>query len=488
MTKISELEPREVFSLFDAVCAIPHGSGNTAALADFCLSFAKEHGLEAEKDAGGNVIIRRPATAGREGEAGLILQGHLDMVCAAQDGNAARMAHEPVHPVADGDRVTAQGTSLGADNGIGLAMILAMLADETLSCPPMEAVFTADEETGMYGAEALELSRLHGRRLINLDSEEEGCITVGCAGGVRADCSLPLCRVRTEGVRCTVSVGGLRGGHSGGDITLGRGNACRLLGRALRTLAQDVRFCLLSVTGGTVENAIPVQATAEILVTDGQERVMPCMERVQTCFADELKYTDTDVTLTCTFGGDASRAVCEAVTPDDTDAVLFLLCNLPNGVQHMSPLMPELPQTSLNLGVMTLEDTCFRTQHSLRSSVATQKEWMQTQLADCLRRVGGTAQFHADYPAWEYHPDSPLLAEIKAVYRAQYGSDPKVIATHGGLECGLFVHKAPELDCVSIGPDIFSPHSAGEAVSIPSVGRTYAFVRAVVASKNGKTS
>lgn len=476
MSLLSHLEPKGVFTFFEEICAIPHGSGNTKQISDYLKAFAKDRSLEVYQDQWNDVIIIKEATPGYEGAEPVILQGHMDMVCEKTPGCPKDMEREGLDLMVEGDTISAKDTTLGGDDGIALAVALALLDDESLPHPRLECVFTVDEETGMDGAINIDLSMLRGRRMLNLDSEEEGVFTVSCAGGNRTTCVLPVRREACpwEGVAVTIS--GLDGGHSGAEIHRGLGNACMLLGRALATIAEETEVRLVSVTGGLKDNAIPREATALLVAADAREAVSAA-EKLNAVLKEEYRATDAGVTLT------AIPAAAEGI-PMDADAtariISFLTC-APNGVQVMSGDIPGLVQTSLNLGILKTEEETVTAAFCVRSSVETQKAMVTQRLTHLASLCGGTASVWGDYPGWAYRADSPLRELLGEVYRAQQGREPRVEAIHAGLECGLFAGKLPGLDCVSIGPDLEEIHTTREKMHIASVQRLWALVTETLA-------
>ena len=472
---LEHLQPQAVFHWFEALCAIPHGSGNTQAVADWCVSFARERGLACRRDEHDNVVIRKPASPGYESAPALILQGHLDMVCEKDPGCGKDMTREGLDLRCDGNWVWADGTTLGGDDGIAVAMALAILDDGSLPHPALEVLITADEEIGMLGAEGLDASDLAGRRLLNLDSESEGIFTVGCAGGNRTHCVLPLQREPWEGGTWRLTVSGLRGGHSGECIDRGRANASMLLGRLLSEVARQTELRLILARGGLKDNAIPALAEAQVAVPAGTE-----LSDIAAAFGAQLRHeyraADPDVTVIA--------VPCEPdFLPMDKDSTARCLCLLacaPNGVQEMSRDVPGLPQTSLNLGILTTVEDAMEASFCLRSSIASQKEMMRRRLETLTEALGGHTEVSGDYPAWEYRAESPLRDLMAEIYREQYGAEPRIEVIHAGLECGLLSGKLPGLDCVSIGPDMEDIHTPRERLSIPSVQRIWAFVTEVL--------
>ena len=477
MGVLEGLEPRRVFQFFEAMCAIPHGSRNCGAVSDWCVAFAKERDLESHQDQAGNVIIVKEASPGYEAAEPVILQGHLDMVCEKEPGCGKDMAKEGLDLCVEGGFVRARGTTLGGDDGIAVAMALAVLDDDSLPHPRLEAVFTTDEEIGMLGAEALDVSPLRGRKLINLDSEAEGIFTVSCAGGSVAECSLPVKRVPFIGTVLEVTVQGLIGGHSGQEINKGRANANILLGRVLDALVQKLPVRLVSAAGGRKDNAIPNAAEAVLALAEGD---LPAAKQiVSACTADlrkEYAVADPGVTVTL-----EKAAVCpQALTEEATLRVVRYLLLVPNGIAAMSMDIPGLVQTSCNLGIFHVADGVLTAVSSVRSSVASQKQMLLARFAALSQLLGGSLQVTGAYPAWEYRRESVLREKMAAVYEQQTGKAPKIEAIHAGLECGLFAGQLPGLDCVSCGPDLLEIHTPRERMSVSSVQRVWAFLLEVL--------
>ena len=475
MAVLDQLEPKNVFRFFEQMCAIPHGSYNTKAVSDWCVAFAKERGLEHYQDEMNNVILIKEASAGYEEAQPVILQGHLDMVCEKAPGCEKDMAREGLDLAVEGDYIYAEGTTLGGDDGIAVAMALAALDDESLPHPRLEVILTTEEEVGMDGAMALDVSPIRGRKLLNLDSEAEGVFTVSCAGGSMAACGLPVARAPFGGDILRVRVAGLTGGHSGAEIHKGRANANMLLGRLLRAMAAETELRLVSADGGLKDNAIPVAAEAVVAAEDGR-KAKAAAERMAACFRTEYRRSDPMLTVTA----EEAAAAWLPMDAASTERTLCLLACAPNGVQTMSQDIHGLVQTSLNLGILKTEENAVTASFCIRSSVDSEKEMLKDRLACLLAQLGGRVSFSGEYPGWAYRPDSPLRELMTEVYREQYGREPKVEAIHAGLECGLLAGKLPGLDCVSIGPDLLEIHTPREKMSISSVQRVWAFVREVL--------
>lgn len=475
MAVLDQLEPKNVFRFFEQMCAIPHGSYNTKAVSDWCVAFAKERGLEHYQDEMNNVILIKEASAGYEEAQSVILQGHLDMVCEKAPGCEQDMAREGLDLAVEGDYIYAEGTTLGGDDGIAVAMALAALDDESLPHPRLEVILTTEEEVGMDGAMALDVSPIRGRKLLNLDSEAEGVFTVSCAGGSMAACGLPVARAPFGGDILRVRVAGLTGGHSGAEIHKGRANANMLLGRLLRAMAAETELRLVSADGGLKDNAIPVAAEAVVAAEDGR-KAKAAAERMAACFQTEYRRSDPMLTVTA----EEAAAAWQPMDASSTERTVCLLACAPNGVQTMSQDIHGLVQTSLNLGILKTGENAVTASFCIRSSVDSEKEMLKDRLACLLAQLGGGVSFSGEYPGWAYRPDSPLRELMTEVYREQYGREPKVEAIHAGLECGLLAGKLPGLDCVSIGPDLLEIHTPREKMSISSVQRVWAFVREVL--------
>lgn len=473
--KLQGLEPESVFRYFEEICAIPHGSRNTKAISDYLVSFAKAHGLRYRQDESNNVVIFAPGTCGLEDHESVILQGHMDMVCEKDAGCPLDMAVDGLDVTHDGCCVFAKGTTLGGDDGIAVAYALAILDDNTIAHPPLEVIITVDEEIGMLGAAAMDLADVKGRTMLNLDSEDEGIFTVSCAGGATCTVSLNAERKAVYGPCVRLSVEGLRGGHSGAEIHKNRANANKVMGDFLGRIQKLMPLCLTSFSGGSKDNAIPRACQATVVAMGiGLERINDIAAQLQ----QEVRETyDEPEALVQAFDVDAlgGNALTTAATAD----VISLLCAAPNGVQAYCPDMPELVQTSLNLGIAKLGDR-FTTTFSVRSSVNAEKEGLITKLKELADFYNGTYSQSGTYPAWEFKKDSRLRDVMVPIYTRMFGKEPKVLAIHAGLECGLLGDKLPGLDCVSIGPQMHDIHTSRERLEIASTKRTWDFLLEVL--------
>lgn len=471
MQKLAGLRPESVFRYFEELSRIPHGSGNTKAISDYLVAFAKEHGLRFIQDDLNNVILFADATAGYEGHAPVIIQGHMDMVCEKDADCPIDMEKQGLDLCHDGDYVFARGTTLGGDDGIAVAYALAILADPIIPHPPLEVVITVDEETGMYGAAGIDLSMLKGRTLLNIDSEEEGIFTVSCAGGARSTITLPVERRAVYGPCVRLTVMGLRGGHSGVEIHKNRANANKVMGEFLSRVQQLMPLCITKLSGGAKDNAIP-RSCEVTLVALGMyiERINDIAEKLQ----EEIRSQyDEPYAVVC--GDDVDALGGNALSTECTAKVIALLNAAPNGVQAWSKDIDGLVQTSLNLGIAELDEELKLT-FAVRSSVNAEKTELLGRLKELAAFNGAGYEEMGDYPAWEYKADSRLRDTMVAVYRKMFCQEPQVVAIHAGLECGLLSEKLPGLDCVSIGPEMHDIHTTRERLGIASVERTWNFI------------
>ena len=473
------LEPREVFHFFEEICRIPHGSGNLRKISDYLVSFAKDRNLEVTQDSELNVIIKAPGSAGYEDKEPVILQGHMDMVAVKEDGYDIDMMTEGLRTATDGEFVWAEGTSLGGDDGIAVAYCLALLDSKDIPHPPLEVVITTNEETGMFGAAAIDLSDLKGKKLINIDNEKEGQFIVSCAGGIRLYSQFPVKRESAVGSLLKVEMSGRLGGHSGEMIKCGRGNANILLSRTLLEAMDKVEAKLVTIEGGVADNAIPSAATALVLVDEKDEDAFA--ESVNATLADikgELEVKDPDVNIEVSEVAEAAEQ--NAVTLEDTRRVLTAICSMPDGVQAMSASVEGLVETSLNLGIIKCDEEKITIDQSLRSSVGSSKKALIRKVTSITEVFGGSYTASGDYPGWKFRQDSDLREHMVSVYEKMYGKKPVIEAIHAGLECGILSEKIEGLDCISIGPDMQDIHSAKEKLSIASTRNVWEFLKAVL--------
>ena len=476
VTRLAGVEPAAVFQYFEQICAIPHGSGNTKAISDYLVGFAKEHGLEFCQDELNNVIIFGKGTCGMEDHAPVIIQGHMDMVCEKDEDCPINMDTDGLDVTHDGAYVFARGTTLGGDDGIAVAFALALLADKNIPHPPLEVVITVDEETGMEGATGIDLSQLKGRTLINIDSEEEGIFTVSCAGGARGTITMPVTRRAVYGPCVRLTVEGLQGGHSGVEIHKNRANANKVMGELLSRIQKLMPLCLTKFSGGSKDNAIPRSCSVTLVAMGSHiDRINGVCDELEKEIKE--KYDEPEVRI---YGDDVDAFGGNALPTDLSAKVIALLCAAPNGVQAWSKDIDGLVQTSLNLGVALLEKEQLRLTFAVRSSVNQEKRELLEQLAKLADFNDAQYSEMGDYPAWEYRKDSDLRDTMVAVYREMFGKEPEVVAIHAGLECGILSDKLPGLDCVSIGPEMHDIHTSRERLGIASTKRTWEFVLEVL--------
>ena len=473
--RLKGLEPAAVFAYFEKLCSIPHGSQNTKMISDYLVSFAKEHEIRYIQDELNNVLMFQEGTGGYENHAPVVLQGHMDMVCDKDEDCTIDMETEGLDIIHDEAWIFAKGTTLGGDNGIAVAYALALLADKTIPHPPLEVIFTVDEEIGMEGAAGVDLSMLKGRTLINMDSEEEGIFTVSCAGGARGTIRLPVQRRVVYGPCVKLTVEGLQGGHSGVEIHKNRANANKVMGEFLGRVQKMMPLCITKLQGGAKDNAIP-RSCQVTLVAMGMyiERINDIAEALQAEIREQYDEPEAIVR-----GDDVDALGGNALTTESTAKVIALLNAAPNGVQKWSQDIEGLVQTSLNLGVMKLEEELSLT-FAVRSSVNQEKRELLDRLEELAKFYDGTYSEMGDYPAWEYRKDSPLRDTMIRVYQEMFAKEPEVVAIHAGLECGLLSEKLPGLDCVSIGPDMQDIHTSRERLNIASTERTWKFLLKVL--------
>lgn len=473
---ITDLQPAAVFRIFSEICAIPHGSGNMEPISEYCESFAGRLGLKHRRDSAGNIVIYKNGTAGYENSETVILQGHLDMVCEKNADCSVNMELEGVSPRTDGEYVWAEGTTLGGDDGIAVAYILSVLAAEDIPHPPIEALFTVDEEIGLLGANALDASMLTGKILLNIDSEEEGILTVSCAGGVRASCEIPIKYESGNRKYLKISISGLQGGHSGMDIDKHRRNAVKILARLLACLHRRHGINLCSFSGGGKDNVIPNRAEAVIACDAGLAgEIAKDAEGLSEKIKRENIAEEPHMEFSCSETKEAAFAGSES-----SGKIIFALAHAPDGICEMSPDMAGMVRTSLNMGTVFMDAKSLHMRFFIRSSSAAEKAETAERLEDFVGYLGGKTELAADYPAWEYKADSPLRETMIRVYKEVYGSEPLVQAIHAGLECGILASKLPDTDMISFGPDIKNAHTTEEKLDAASAARCYGYLLKVL--------
>ena len=496
-------KPQKVFKYFEELCSIPHGSGNTKKISDYLVAFAKGKGFQYIQDEHDNVVIYKEAAAGYEHSPVVILQGHMDMVCEKTAETDIDFKNEGLRLKCDGNIIYAEGTTLGGDDGIAVAYMLAILDAEDIAHPALECVFTSDEEIGLLGANAFDCSVLRGRILLNIDSEEEGKILTSCAGGVTVLCSLPVQfdnlqptnGAFDEGRVYCLTVEGVTGGHSGVCIDKQGANAVKVLGRVLYSLSEDNDMGLIYIWGGNKDNAIPRSAYAYVIFREESDAGMDAIEKklseLESVLKKEYRHTDNAISISLkpvklvdmvTYSEEGDTPAC-VMTKASSERVLAALAGLPNGVMKYSMDIEGLVQTSLNLGVLStnlFDEPCVECLFSVRSSVGTEKEELVDRMKCLMKCLGGNVTVSGDYPAWEYRENSKLRDIMVSCYEKLYGEKPELIAIHAGLECGIFAGELPGLDCVSFGPNIENIHTTEEKLYIDSVCRTWEYIMEVL--------
>ena len=460
----------KVVRFFEEFSAIPHGSGNTSLIADYLVDFAKKRNLDYSRDNADNVIIRKGATKGYENRPAVIFQGHLDMVAEKKPGAEIDMEKEGLTLYRDGDFLRAKDTTLGGDDGVALAYALAILDSNDIPHPDFEAVFTSDEEIGLLGAVAIDPNEIKGRLLINIDSDEEGVFTVGCAGGMRSDVTLPVHRSNSGADSYRVKVSGFKGGHSGVEIDKGRVNANKALVEVLSGIG-DVS--IKDIRGGNADNAIPREC--ECIFSSHLDHTA-LIKKLGDEMAAKYRDIEPDITLTVEKVDSPVAGVCV----EDSRKLISLLSTLPSGIIAMSSDVPGLVETSLNMGILRLEGDRAEISFSVRSAKGTEKQALGDRLEKIAKDHGASYSTRGAYPAWEYKKDSHLRDVMKKVYEDMYGKSPEIVIIHAGLECGIFSEKIEGLDCVSIGPNNYDIHTTEERLSLSSLQRVWEFLLRVL--------
>ena len=472
MRILEGIKPEKVFEFFEDISAVPRGSGDTEKVRNYCIDFAEKRGLKYVADNAGNIIIYKPANKSNSTEP-VIIQGHLDMVWEKSETSTINFETDGLELIVDGDYIRANGTTLGGDDGIAVAMGLAILDSEDIIHPPLEIVFTADEEVGMSGAEGIDASNLKGKRMINLDSEAENVLWVSCAGGARADIVFDAEFIPNVNNTFEIIVSGLHGGHSGTEIHKGYANANKVMGRLLEKLASECEFRSSKINGGTMDNAITRECCCVICSDDN---ICNAFSSVSKEIEEDYKSSDPDIELSILPCNKTEISMSE----QSTDLLIKLLNDLPSGVVAMSKDMDGLVETSLNLGRIITEEKSVSFVFSLRSGKDIEKEKLCDTLTDICRKNNCEISFRSSYPAWEYKPESDLRDAMISVYREMYGKELEVTAIHAGLECGIFSGKIDGLDCVSLGPDMYDIHTPEERLCISSCERVWNFLLRVL--------
>lgn len=476
---IKDLQPREVWKHFESLTQVPRPSGHLEKIQKFLLDFGKSINVETWQDEAGNIIMRKPATPGLEGRKGIILQAHMDMVPQKTPDSTHNFETDSITTVVKGDWLYANDTTLGADNGLGVAAIMAIMEDSSLQHGPLEALITADEETGMYGAFGLKGGELQGDLLLNLDSEEEGVLYIGCAGGLDITATMEFMEVEPiEGdVAVKVQLKGLRGGHSGLEINAGRGNANKLMARFVREVMDECGVSLATWKGGNMRNAIP--ASCEVVLTlpqEGVEELKEIAAKYEALYNSEYATIEEGITLSV-----EDCEMPETVVPEEIqDNLIDVILACHDGVLRFIPTIPDTVETSSNLSIVTIADGEAQINILARSSCDTMKEYLALQLSSCFAMAGMKVELSGGYSGWQPNVNSPLLAALKTAYNDMFGKQPDVRVIHAGLECGIISTNYPGMDMVSFGPTLMSPHSPTERVEIPTVEKFYSLVKALV--------
>ncbi len=477
---LSNYEPKKPLKYFEELCAIPHGSGNTKAISDYCVEFANERNLKVIQDDLNNIIITKEATPGYENEVGIIIQGHLDMVCVKTTDSTFDFDHDGLILETDGKKVWAKDTSLGGDDGIAIAIALAILDSDDIEHPQIEAVFTVDEEIGLLGALDIDLSSITGKKLINIDSEDDTMILTSCAGGTFLECSLPIKFELQRGMVATIELKGLQGGHSGAEIHKERVNSNVMMGRILNEIKE--KSYILDLFGGTATNVIPSRTETKILYDEiYSNEIKAKLESLSSILKKEFAIAEPDFKIVL----NEDKVKDGAVLNENSHSILInALMNLPNGVHSWSLSIKDLVETSSNLGICKIVDECIVIDYSIRSSVDSARDYVVTKIISLVEFMGGSTKYKGSYPGWEYRMDSPLRDTVINVYKQQFGKEPIIAAIHAGLECGLFSDKIEDLDCVSIGPNLHDIHSVSECMELESTERIWKLVLGVLKTKN----
>ena len=480
MNVLRNLEPNKMFEYFEKICAIPHGSGNMKAISDFIVDFAIKNKLEHYRDEANNVIVISDATSGRYDQEPIILQGHLDMVCAKTEDADFNFETDGLKLRLDGNFISAEGTSLGADDGIAVAIMLALLEDKSLSHPRLECIFTTDEEIGLIGANALDASPLKGKRLINLDSEEEGVILTGCAGGIALTADFDAEFEHLHGRIYRLTVDGLAGGHSGVEIIKQRANADKVLGRLLCALQYKFDLRLSCADGGFYDNAIPRKAEALFISDADSDCIASAVAAIAQDIKREYAVADPDMRITVAPQGAGDLAV---LMPKEQERLLLALNQVPDGIIRMRDTAEKMVETSLNLGILKLSEEGMSLTFMLRSTLNSAADELEARLTSLFSYLGGRVTVSGKYRAWEFRQNSPLRDHCVAVYDSMYSMRPLVGTIHAGLESAVIAEKLGDADCVSIGPTMFDVHTAEERLDADSAARTYDFVRNIIERK-----
>jgi dipeptidase D len=475
---LAELEPKPVWKHFDALAAIPRASTKEAAARNYVLAQAARLGLEVVQDKAGNIVVRKPAHKGREGATMALLQGHLDMVCEKNEGTAHNFDTDPIKVVRDGDWLKADGTTLGSDNGVGVAAALAVMESTDITHGPLEFVFTIDEETGLTGAAEFQGGVLKSSYFLNLDNEEKGTLCIGCSGGMTTTARRRVTlRAAGPGAAWRIKVFGLKGGHSGVDIHQGRGNALRILGGVLQIALENLPVEITNIKGGSAQNAIPREASSMVMLDSSKEKELGSLvAKAEAEYKADLGGFDPDLQITVEKADRPEKVLDSA----DARRIVDLLVTLAHGVLAMSPDVPGLVQNSTNLAIVTTKDDVVEIVTSQRSAIESSKQAAARMVATTCRLAGFDVEHRGSYPGWKPEPTSEIVQKLQAVHKDLFGEPAKLTAMHAGLECGVIGEKYPGMQMVSFGPTIVDPHSPNERVQISSVESFWKYLKAVL--------
>lgn len=475
MGNLSDLNPKRVFEIFEEICNIPRGSGNMKAIARYCLDFAEKNGLDAYQDEAGNVVIFKPASKGYENASAVMLQGHMDIVCQKEADLEFDFEKDGIKPFAYGDYIKANGTTLGADNGIALAIAMAILEDKNACHPAVEAVFTVDEEIGLIGASEIDCSDLKAKKMINIDAEDPKTITVSCAGGCDVKVLIPITKNKKKGTKIKFILKGLKGGHSGVEIDKGRINADILAGRILNHLSFENDYEIISINGGDKGNAITNRCEVEILVDENiKKSIESYLDEIKSEISDREEHFDWEI--------DVTDGEFEVIASPETKKIVYALSQVPDGIINMSASINGLVETSLNLGVVNTKCDKIMLHFMLRSNKRSSLCALIERIKTFFSIFNCNVDVYGMYYPWEFKSDSELQEICKQAYKETLGFVPEIVAIHAGLECGMFADKIDGLDCVAIGPEILDAHTTSEKVRISSVKDIYECVLNILKS------
>lgn len=475
---LSNYEPKEALYYFEELTKIPRATFNCKQVSDYCVKFAQDLGLEWYQDEAHNVVIKKPGTPGYENAEPVIIQGHLDLVAVKTEGYEHDFKKDPLKLFVEDGKIGALNTSLGADDGIAIAYAMAILASKDIPHPPIEALFTADEEQSMNGAKNIDMSLFKGKMVMNLDGEEEGVFVVGCAGGFICRVHIPFTRVEESGVKVNLSIRGLTGGHSGGEIQHQRGNSNKLVGRVLYNLSKDFDFNIVNINGGSAANVISMFTTVELIVEPAHvEELIARFNAFAPVLINEFSGEEDGLTLNAEVEGEAT---VQAMDAEATANIISYLFGAPDEVQTYNRRFREYVETSLNTGIVKTEENDVWFEYQIRSDFKSKLDMMKDKMHMWAELVGGWCETYSDYPSWAYKPDSRLREVMVKKYTEMYGVEPETYITHGGLEGGMFSEKNPDLDIVCFGCNLFDVHSVKERLEIESFRRTYEFILEVL--------